>query len=769
MKIRAMNRSSAAPPPRPSLARLLFLAAFALAPGHPCQGHAATPQNVPWFQRCLLGLHIDPTGTQYGIDPKDAAYASGFDGREVARRCKAAGGEYLCLWTRDGEYVYYDSQLEPKAPGLGSRDVLREAVEAGHKLGLAVIAYSTQQYCYQTLRQHPEWRMVAADGQPIERVCFRSGYLEHMKRLLAEQLAYGIDGVELDMVDQGFIPPYGCWCAACQQEFEAQCGHSMPRHATWDEDWDRVLEMRYASSDHFEQELTQYVHRLNPRATVQFNYHGDPPFSWQCGQRPVQHGINGDFLSGETGMWLFGALGISLNAEFFRAVRPGQPFNAAMQRGVRGYHDQTTRPLNDLRWEMMDLLAHGAFVTLIDKTGFDGWIDPVAYDRFQRLFQEALAKRPHFGQPPVREVGIYYSSRTRDWMGRDNPADYFLAFEGAHKALVYEHIPWGIIHEENVTPDTLAQFPIVLLPNIGILSDREVLLFRRYVEAGGKLIVTGPSGTLDRFGRKQADSSLADLVGAQLVGRLDSQDNWVKFEDGPESTVRGPQRVARGEGKGASGGAEQAGLSALRGDIPSGWPFLVKGPAVVYQATTAAVLGDLLKPQRSLLQQKAGLADPDWLMSAGERAGPAILVNRFGRGTVVTFAASPDFATGSELHVVEARKLLRYAARFLDPKPPVEIAAPAAVEAVVTDDPAQRLLRVHLIGYNSPPQVTPPSGWPYVLPANIEDPLIYRASITVNRPFKHAAALDRSTRLRRHGNRLDLTAQDIHEVILIRY
>ncbi len=732
-------------------------AACALALAGSSPSRAAAPDDRPWYERCLVGLHIDPTGTQYGIDPEDAAYAAKFDGREVARRCQESGGEYLCLWVRDGEYVYYDSKIEPKAPGLGRRDVLREAVEEGHKLGLPVIAYNTLQYCYLTLRRHPEWRMVGADGEPFARVCFRSSYLDYMKKLLAEQLAYGVDGLELDMMDQGFIPPYGCWCAACEQEYEARWGEPMPRHLSWDEDWDHVLQLRYDSSDQFEKELARYVRRLAPKATVYFNYHGFPPWSWECGQRPVQHAVNSDFVTGETGLWSFGALAVGLSAEFYRAARPGHAFNVATQRGVRGYHDQTTRPLNDLRWETMDLLAHGAFVTLIDKTGFEGWIDPVAHARFRRLFQEARAKRPHFGQPPVQDVGIYYSSRTRDWVGRDKAADYFLAFEGAQKAMVYEHIPWGIVLEENVTLERLRQFPIMLLPNAAILSEREALLLCRYVEEGGRLIVTGQTGTLDRFGRPQPESALSDLIGAHLRGRLESQDNWVRFPGASPASG------------GGTGAGAPSGLEALAGDTPRDWPFLVKGPAVVYRPGAASAVGELLKPQRSLLQQKAGAADPDWLMNAGENVGPAILVNRFGQGTVLTFAASPDFATGSELHVVETRKLLHYAVRFLDPKPLIQIAAPTTVEVVVTDDPAQRTMRVHLLGYNSPPQATPATDAPYVLPGLIEDPPIYRATVTVDRSIKDAAVLNRSTVLRRHGNRLDLTVEDVHEVLILKY
>ena len=35
----------------------------------------------------------------------------------------------MVIWARDGVYTYYDSKLQPKAPGLGERDVLRETVE----------------------------------------------------------------------------------------------------------------------------------------------------------------------------------------------------------------------------------------------------------------------------------------------------------------------------------------------------------------------------------------------------------------------------------------------------------------------------------------------------------------------------------------------------------------------------------------------------------------------------------------------------------------
>jgi hypothetical protein len=712
----------------------------------------------PWFTRALVGMEVGPTGAQFGSsDSNDVRYCAHFDGRAIVQHCRAAHCGYVVIWARDGDYAYYDSALLPKAPGLGGRDPLRETLEEARRHRLPVIAYCVVQQGGHYLKAHPEWEMRGADGKGIGRFCLNSGYLEAMKRIVAEQLADGLEGFHMDMLDQGFGAPYGCWCEACRALFEKQFGHPMPKGASWDAAWDEMLEFRYGSSERFEKALAAHIRSLNPRATVDFNYHGNPPFSFEVGQRPAQHAGNGDFITGETGVWGFSALTVGLNAEFYRAAAPGQRVQVAMQRGVRMYHDQTTRPLNDLRWELLTLLAHGAFVTMVDKTGFDGWLDPVAYERIGAAFAEAQAKGAHFGQRPVAEVGIYFSSRTRDWVGRERPADYFAAFLGAHKAVVYEHIPWGVVLDENASLETLRQFAVVLLPNAAILSEKEVALFQRYVEGGGKLLVTGLSGQFDRMGRPVAESALSELIGAKVKGRLESVDNWVRLDSPADASMEILQSGV------AHGRTIRAGT-----DLVESVPFLVKGPATIYEATTAKPSGELLKPHRTFRQQQ-GKEGTEWPMSADAPVGPAVLVNSVGKGKVLTFACSPDFATASEHQIVEARKLLANAVRFLDPQPRVRITAPVTVEAVVTDDPAARTLRVHLLGYNAPPQTMPSRERPYVLPPTIEDAPAFRASLELDRPVKGAEALNKSTRLKRRGARVEAEVNDIHETVLLRY
>jgi len=72
-------------------------------------------------------------------------------------------------------------------------------------------------------------------------------------------------------------------------------------------------------------------------------------------------------------------------------------------------------------------------------------------------------------------------------------------------------------------------------------------------------------------------------------------------------------------------------------------------------------------------------------------------------------------------------------------------------------------------GYNSPPQTTPAKERPYILPGLIEDAPIYRATLEFRDGLKSAKAFNRSTELRKRGNRVELTVEDIHEVIQCHY
>jgi len=197
-------------------------------------------------------------------------------------------------------------------------------------------------------------------------------------------------------------------------------------------------------------------------------------------------------------------------------------------------------------------------------------------------------------------VAIYFSSRARDWFGREEPAKYFQAFQGAHQAVVLEHIPWGVVLDENSTLERLKSFPVVLLPNVAILSDREVAMLRQYVEEGSALIVTGWTGLFGQRGDVLERSAIESLIGGRLIRRLESRDNHVRFTSQPGDTPES---------------------AAIHLDLEPDWPFLVEGPAVAYEPTSATPIGELLKPHRTV-RQRQGKEGTDWPMSAGGKVGP---------------------------------------------------------------------------------------------------------------------------------------------------
>jgi hypothetical protein len=697
--------------------------------------------NPPWFERLLVGMEVGPSGAQFGSDPSDIDYSAQFSGTDIVEAQRKIGSQYIVIWGKDSEYAYYNSEVAPRCPGLKGRDVIQETIDAAKPLNMPVIVYCVVQGNGYPLRDHPEYDMRGADGNRLGRICFNSGYIHHAKAVLDEMLAYDIDGLHIDMLDQGFGPPYGCWCDNCKKQFEKEYGQKMPSGATWDEDWDRMLEFRYNTSDRFEKELYRYVKSIKPNVTVDYNYHGYPPFSFELGQRPVQHSDNGDFVTGETGVWGFSALGVGQTTRFLAASTPGQRYQVVMQRGVRMYHDQTTRPLDDMRWEMFTLLAHGGQVTIVDKTPYDGSLDRVAYERYGIICKEVLAKQAHFGQPHYAEVGLYYSHRTRDWYAKEEAWRYQQSFNGAHATCVYEHIPYEIVLDENVTLERLKKLNTLILPNAAILSPREISLFKQYVEEGGNILITGITGMYNWMGQPQTESALTELIGAKALQIIPSIDNHVRFQNDNHLPA------------------------VVHEQIPLDWPFLVKGPGVAYQPTTATAMGDLMKPARTV-RQKQGLEGTDMPMSADQRVGPALMLNSIGKGKVLTIAASPGYAVASEHRMSEDRYVLRNAVRLLNEKPAITIHAPTIVETVITYK--DHRYRVHFLGCQTPPGWTPSKNRPYGLPTLIEEKPLYRATIELKEKIKQAQCLNNNTELTQTTDHtIELLINDIHETVIV--
>ena len=405
------------------------------------------------------------------------------------------------------------------------------------------------------------------------------------------------------------------------------------------------------------------------------------------------------------------------------------------------YYDPTIRPVAELNWEVSTCHAHGAQVTIVDKICYDGTLDPLVYERIGKVFGEAKSRQQYLGHRPLPEVGLYYSARSRNWFGQEEPQKYTQAFMGAHKALMDSHLTMGMIMDESVSADRLREFAVVYVPNAAIVSEKEVQLFLDYANAGGKLLFTGLSGLYDQYGKRQDRSALTDLTGARFLETiLKPENNFLRL---PES-LGGNERV-------------------LLRDVPADWPMLVNGPISRFEPIGATPIGELLVPYEA--ESHFG-----HLLSPEKVVAPAIFANRVGKGMVVTVACAPDHAAVGNYRLPEHRFLIRNLIRYLNPEPLISVEAPPNVEVVLQSDEANHRLLVHLMCFSSPATFVagPFSKGKQVLPPPMETPMHYEARITLNRSFAGVSAANSASEVRTTGKQIHLTTSAIHEVLIVK-
>ncbi len=117
---------------------------------------------------------------------------------------------------------------------------------------------------------------------------------------------------------------------------------------------------------------------------------------------------------------------------------------------------------------------------------------------------------------PVATVGVVWSQQNQDFYGRDD-ADLLveLPWRGMTQALIRARIPYLPVHADPVDRDG-GRFAVLVLPNLGALSDAQVDAIRRFVQRGGGLLATGESSRFNEWGDPRPDFALAELFGAHV-------------------------------------------------------------------------------------------------------------------------------------------------------------------------------------------------------------------------------------------------------------
>ncbi len=127
----------------------------------------------------------------------------------------------------------------------------------------------------------------------------------------------------------------------------------------------------------------------------------------------------------------------------------------------------------------------------------------------------------------TNRIGLYYSSSsqimsfTPGGFRDHNDQRHMFAHWGWGTALTWLHLPYRAVPEWKLTPETLAELSLLIVPNSLVFPQGDAAILERWVRDGGRLIVTAASGQRKgeehNFARRENGLSLAPLTGAEAA------------------------------------------------------------------------------------------------------------------------------------------------------------------------------------------------------------------------------------------------------------
>jgi putative glycosyl hydrolase-like family 6 (GHL6) protein len=433
-----------------------------------------------------------------------------------------------------GIVAFYPSRFEwhHRALGLGDRDLFGEIRAAAHAAGLTVLARMDSTRTYERVfRTHPDWFARDAEGKPfvsgdLYTVCVNGPWVRECVPAILREITerYRPDGFA-DNSWSGLGQEEVCYCVNCREVFRRTGAGELPRRVDWDDpvyrDW---IRWSYARRGDIWDGYNQVTHEA-----------GGPDCHWlgMCQGDPAE--MCADFRH-PSAIWSRSPI-VMLD---WQARRNGEGFTANARagkvvHGVLGWDklipESTALYLGPTRPMFRKAAKPAAEARLWAVSGMAGGIQPWWHhlgarqeDRRQLRTAESLS-RWHaenesylVDRKPIATVGLVWSEANVDWYGRgESSTRAVLPFAGVAEALSLHRVPWRAVHADHVSRDA-AELDVLVLPNVGAMSDDQCVAIRRFVQGGAGVVATGETSLYDEDGRRRPDFALAELFGAHATG-----------------------------------------------------------------------------------------------------------------------------------------------------------------------------------------------------------------------------------------------------------
>jgi hypothetical protein len=414
----------------------------------------------------------------------------------------------------------------------------RRATEIAHRYGLKVDTYiQWNSMMYETFfTEEPrakDWIQRDIDGRPIlltygyqqsfrYRPCFANQeYLDYLKKIVR----YAVEEVRTDFIHFDNFDlnpePDSCHCPACVQGFrsflKAKYSPEKRRERFGFENVDFLNPPQWNRQNRPEKmeiifdpaiqewtdyrcqvmadalrQMSLYAKSLNPEVAIEINPHGITG-----GNRAWENAIDhARLLKWTEAFWTE------------EENPPGYTSDARLISKIRSY--KLARAFDNilLTYIASDPVAMAECLAFNQTLGYVGE-DPLAPDMRRYLAFYRKNRELFVGTRDVANVAVLRSHPSVTYHNARAQLSAILV----EQALIQARVPFDLIFDGHLKD--LSKYRVLVLPDSECLSEEQLALVRRFVEAGGGLVATGQAGLYDEWRRLRGEPGLRGLVGQQ--------------------------------------------------------------------------------------------------------------------------------------------------------------------------------------------------------------------------------------------------------------
>jgi hypothetical protein len=328
---------------------------------------------------------------------------------------------------------------------------------------------------------------------------------------------YDVDGMFFD----GTYAYSPCYCESCQKRFAEDTGGLLIPKDKKDSNWARYVAWKLEQFVVVRQQIADTIHSHRPEVVVAINWAYSPR-----SPEVVPAGIDNLIADIYTNDQVFD--GSYFSRYWATLERPFDIMNVAF---LAWWGDWGCKPAIAMQQEEASVIANGGLVWLGYQMNQAYDVEPAAMGEIGKALAFVKEREPLLvGAKPMPYVAVLHSTTTP--LTQDDPA--FLVDEctarGAHRLLTEDMIPFHFLNEETLLR-RLSEYKVVILADQRYLAPQLVETLEAWVTAGGVLIATALTGTLDGEFRPTGIFALEALLGVHYDSTYDQPHAYIEITE----------------------------------------------------------------------------------------------------------------------------------------------------------------------------------------------------------------------------------------------